>query len=114
MASPVRRSAVRGRAPARRPTITQIDRKVLRNRFAPLEPLNEEQLECVHDLSMQILEEQGIAVVGEVALALFRKAGAKINGNGNVCIDRALLLETIAAAPASFTVTPRNPSHAIP
>lgn len=37
--------------------IHQIDKKVLRNRFAPLEALDEEQLEIIHDVSLRILEE---------------------------------------------------------
>jgi trimethylamine--corrinoid protein Co-methyltransferase len=113
MTPPVRRSAARASAAARRPTVAQIDRKTLRNRFAPVEPLDEEQLECIHDLSMRILEEQGIEVAGEAALSLFRKAGAQVDAKGLVRIDRALLVDTIASAPATFTVTPRNPDQAI-
>ena len=42
-----RRSRKAPSAPA--VAIRQIDRKVLRNRFAPLEALDEEQLEFIHD-----------------------------------------------------------------
>ncbi len=94
-------------------TIHQIDRKVLRNRMAPLEPLDEEQLEIIDNMSMRILEEQGIEVMGEHALNLFRKAGASVDGNGVVCIDRELLLDTVASAPERFEVTPRNPEQTL-
>ena len=81
--------------------------------MAPLEPLDEAQLETIHDLSLRILEEEGIEVMGEHALNLFRNAGASVDGNGVVCIDRDLLLATVAQAPETFTVTPRNADQAI-
>jgi len=88
--------------------IHQIDKKVLRNRMAPLEPLDAEQLELIHDLSLRILEEEGIEVMGEHALNLFRTAGATVDNNGIVRIERGLLLDTVALAPETFAVTPRN------
>ena len=94
--------------------VHQIERKILRNRFAPLEPLDAEQLEFVHDVSMRIVEEQGIEVLGDLALARYREAGAEIDANGVVRMDRALLLETVARAPSSFDVTPRNPDWRMP
>ena len=101
-------------APAENPVaIHQLDKKVLRNRFAPIEALDEEQLEFIHDISLRILEEEGIEVMGDQALTLFRKAGASVNESGVVRIDRQLLLETVAKAPETFTVTPRNPDQAM-
>ncbi len=88
--------------------IHQLDKKVLRNRFAPIEALDEEQLEFIHDISMRILEQEGIEVMGDQALELFRKAGASVDDAGIVRIDRNLLLETVAQAPETFNVTPRN------
>jgi trimethylamine---corrinoid protein Co-methyltransferase len=93
--------------------IRQIDRKCLRNRFAPLDPLDEEQLEFIHDISLRILEEEGVEVMGEQALNLFRKAGANVDENGVVRIDRDLVLENIAKAPAQYQVSSRNPDNAV-
>ena len=93
--------------------IHQIERKVLRNRFAPLQPLDEEQLEFIHDISLRIVEEEGIEVLGDQALDLFRKAGATVDESGVVRMDRALLLETVAKAPEIFEVTPRNPDQTL-
>jgi trimethylamine--corrinoid protein Co-methyltransferase len=92
----------------------QLEAKVLRNRFAPLEALDEEQLDFIHDVSMRIIEEQGIELLGVQALDLFRKAGASVDDDGVVRMDRALLLETVARAPARFDVVPRNPAQAMP
>ena len=77
-------------------TIHQIDNRILRNRMAPLEPLDEEQLETIHNLSLRILEEQGIEVMGEQALNLFRKAGASVDSSGIVRIAPQLLLDTLS------------------
>ncbi len=110
-----RTSSRRGRkkAPVDSAAILQIDRKELRNRFAPIEPLDPEQLEFIHNISLRILEEEGVEVLGEQALALFRNSGASVDDSGVVRIDRDLLLETIAQAPEKFTMTPRNPDQAI-
>ncbi len=104
----------RRQAPAEKPVlIHQIERKVLRNRFPPLEPLDPEQLEFIHDVSLRILEEEGVEVLGEQALDLFRRAGAEVDDGGVVRMDRGLVLETVARAPASFEVVPRNPEQKI-
>ncbi len=112
MARPSRR---RGRARAEAPAVLihQLERKVLRNRFRPLEALDEEQLEFVHDVSMRIVEEEGIEVLGDMALDLFRQAGASVDAQGVVRMDRALLLDTVAQAPETFAVTPRNPEQTL-
>ena len=110
-----RASRRRGRktAPVETVAIRQIERKQLRNRFAPIEALDEEQLDFIHNISLRILEEQGVEVIGDQALGLFRQAGASVDDGGVVRIDRGLLLETIAQAPDKFTITPRNPEKAI-
>ena len=110
-----RSSRRRGRktVPEQVVAIRQLERKQLRNRFAPLEALDEEQLEFIHNISLRILEEEGIEVMGELALDLFRKAGASVDHNGVVRIDRAQLLDLVAQAPDTFTVTPRNSEQAI-
>lgn len=107
------RSKRHSRRVANAPTIHQIDKRILRNRMAPVEPLDEEQLDFIHEMSMRILEEQGIEVIGKQALDLFRNAGASVDDNGIVCIERELLLATIEQAPETFTVTPRNADQAI-
>ncbi|MFT5219658.1 MAG: trimethylamine--corrinoid protein Co-methyltransferase [Planctomycetota bacterium] len=104
----------------KRPVVTgpsvavhQLESKVLRNRFAPLEALNEEQLEFIHDISLRIVEEEGVEVMGDQALDLFRKAGASIDENNVVRMDRALLLETVAQAPETFQVKSRNEARTL-
>ncbi len=94
-------------------SIRQLPRENLVIPFPPLSPLNEEQIEHIHDSSMQLLEEQGIEVLGQVALEVFRKAGAQVDSNGVVRMDRGLVMEAVSKAPKEFTVTPSNPERAI-
>ena len=91
----------------------QLEKNQLQNHFKPVEPLNDEQLEMIHTVSLRLLEEQGVEVMGGMALDLFRQAGAEVSQHGIVKIDRALLMETLATAPEEFTVTPRNTDNAI-
>jgi trimethylamine--corrinoid protein Co-methyltransferase len=107
------RSRKRGRNKKKPAAIAlpQLDRKVLRNRFAPIDPLDDEQINLIHEASMTLLEEQGIEVLGDMALDVLRKAGAEISEDGIVRMDRNLVMQSIATAPEEFTVTPRNPDN---
>jgi len=93
--------------------VRQIERKTLRNRFSPIEALDEEQLEFIHNISLRIVEEEGIEVMGDQALELYRRAGASVDAGGVVRMDRALLLEAVARAPETFEVTTRNPDQTL-
>ena len=94
--------------------VNQLPRARLVNRFPPLEPLSADQLEAVHDASMRILEEQGVEVMSAKARQLFGQAGADVDDATEIVRgDRNLFLEAVAKAPASFTLTPRNPENAI-
>ena len=105
-----RRRQAPGEAPV---AVHQLEPKVLANRFAPLEALDEEQLEFIHDVSLRIVEEQGIEVLGDQALDLFRRAGASVDAGGVVRMDRGLLLETVAQAPETFEVNTCNPEQTL-
>ncbi|OED36428.1 methyltransferase [Chromatiales bacterium (ex Bugula neritina AB1)] len=110
MSRPGRR---RKRASTKAATVAlpQLQRQVLRNRFAPVEPLDEEQINLIHEASMTLLEEQGIEVLGDMALEVLRKAGADVGDDGLVRMDRHLLMESISKAPGKFSVMPRNPDN---
>ncbi len=98
---------------SRKVVFPQLERQVLRNRFAPIQALDAEQLQLIHAASMTLLEEQGIEVLGEQALALFRQAGARVDSSGVVRLERGRVMECIAQAPEQFTVMPRNPANAL-
>jgi len=83
------------------------------NRLSPIEPLDPEQLELIHNASLQILEEQGIEVLGDLALQQFREAGAEVSDAGTVRLDRELVMLSIETAPSEFEIQTKNPDRAI-
>jgi len=86
----------------------------LQNPYAPLEILSSTQIEQIHNASMHILENIGIEFLDDEAFQFWRKAGAKVElKTGRVQIDRGLLSELVAKAPAQFQLQARNPAHSL-
>lgn len=84
----------------------------LRNPWPPYEIASPEQIEAIHAASMQILENTGLRFQDSEALTLWDAAGAKVDySRQHVWLDRGLLMELIAQAPASFTFRARNPAR---
>ncbi len=78
----------------------------------PVEWLDAEGLERLHDASLTILETVGVELLDDEALDLWQRAGAAVDRPARrVRIDRGLLLPTIATAPATFRWRARNPAH---
>jgi trimethylamine---corrinoid protein Co-methyltransferase len=84
---------------------------------SPIPPLNwvtEDGLEQIHDASMRILEEVGMAFMDAEALSLWEKAGAKVDHAAQqVWIDRGLLLELVRRAPSTFTWQARRSDYSL-
>ncbi len=78
----------------------------------PLAVLAPDALDAVHDQGMRILEEIGVEVRHEPALALLRSAGQSVEGT-RVHLDRGFVMEQVAKAPAHFTLRGRNPARAV-
>lgn len=86
----------------------------LQTRWPPLDVLSPEDLACIHNASMQILENTGIEILDDEALNLFAKAGAKVDVNARrIWPDRGLIMEAVSKAPASFTLHARNPQRSV-
>lgn len=87
---------------------------LVRNPFAPLEPLTPEQVQQIDDASLRILEETGIDFLDGEALALWAAAGAKVDHAAqHVWIDRGLVRELIAQVPQQFKLRARNPERSL-
>jgi trimethylamine--corrinoid protein Co-methyltransferase len=80
------------------------------NTDRPTEPLDEAGVQAIHDGAMRILEEIGIEFLNEESIELFKQAGCKVDGT-NVKMGRDWVMEMLARAPATFTLTPRNPDR---
>ena len=74
------------------------------------EILTKNQLEKVHETSLQILEKIGMDFDYPPALEVFKKAGAKIDGQRAYFPSR-LVEAQIKKAPRRFTLHARNPEH---
>ena len=84
------------------------------NRFGYLTPLTDEQIERIHEEALVILSTAGIRVLSDQARAHLKKEGCRVdNETMMVFADADFITENIAKAPPNFTLTPRNPSHAI-
>ncbi|WP_281983865.1 trimethylamine methyltransferase family protein [Thalassorhabdomicrobium marinisediminis] len=109
-----RRAGGRAATAAKRRTggLNQIPWRVPRNLDRPIEPLDAEGVQAIHDGAMRILEDIGIEFLNPEALALFKEAGCTVAGT-NVRMGRDWVEEMVARAPAQFDITPRNPDRKI-
>ena len=93
-------------------SITQAPWRRLRNPYRPIEILNLDEIEAIHDTSLDILERYGIEFRSGQALGILRNAGASVDPSTNIVrFERGLLEETIAHAPSEFTLWARNPER---
>jgi trimethylamine---corrinoid protein Co-methyltransferase len=81
----------------------------LKHRFPPTPVVSEDELESIHNASMQVLEEIGIDFMHEGARAILKQAGADVRtGVERVRFDRNMILEAIKTCPTEFTLHARN------
>jgi trimethylamine--corrinoid protein Co-methyltransferase len=81
-------------------------------RYRPTEVVSADELESIHDASLQVLEEIGMDFLDEGARDLLVAAGAHVEpGTERVRFDRAMVIEKIKTAPSSFTLHATNPEH---
>ncbi|MFO7633625.1 MAG: trimethylamine methyltransferase family protein [Caldilinea sp.] len=72
--------------------------------------VDEERVAQIHDKSMQILEQAGIAFFDEESLQILRDNGAKVVGD-MAYFDRELVGEFLKHVPHQFTLQARNPGN---
>jgi len=74
--------------------------------------LSREEVEAIHNASLQVLEKTGIKVMSKLALDILKKAGAKVDYETNhAIIPRNAVEETLKVAPKTITYGARNPGH---
>jgi trimethylamine--corrinoid protein Co-methyltransferase len=74
--------------------------------------LAREEIEAIHNASLQVLEKTGIKVMSEIALDILKKAGAKVDyGTNHVTLPRQLVAEALKMAPKTITYGARNPRY---
>ncbi len=104
-----RSSRVRGRQKA---AFVQLPRRRLTNPYPPMEIVSAEQIEAIHQASMQVLEEIGMNFLLPEAREILRQAGADVESEGpRVRFDRALIAEAVTRAPSLVHTRARNPEN---
>jgi trimethylamine--corrinoid protein Co-methyltransferase len=108
-----RRSADRARL-RNEATIPQLASRRVRNPYPPMALLSDDQIEAIHQASMRILENLGIEVMNDRALALLKEAGAEVDdATRTVRLDRGLVDQALETTQSSYTLTSRNPERKI-
>lgn len=84
----------------------------IENLFPPVEVLSEDGLQKIEQAALTILEEIGMDFLHPEAHAILQAAGADVEtGSDRVRFDRDLVLESVAKAPARYTLHARNSAH---
>lgn len=85
----------------------------LKRKMPVTELMDGEQVRKIDAASMDILENTGVQFRDDIAIADWKRAGAKVVGD-RVYLDRALVRDLIATIPATFTYHARNPANNLP
>lgn len=101
--------------------VTQMPWRVPENLDPPIEPLPQEGVLSIHDAAMRILEDIGIEFLNHEAIEVLEREGrgaVTVDGRhadgARIRMGRDFVMEKLALAPSSFTLTPRNPERALP
>ena len=76
-------------------------------------PMDPDQIARIDEASMAILEDVGVIFRDDIALADWKRAGAKVEGE-RVYLDRHLVHELIASIPSGWEYRARNPERSLP
>jgi len=85
----------------------------LKRKLPLTEPMTHDQIAKIDAASMDILENVGVQFRDDIALADWKAAGAKVDGE-MVYLDRHLVRELIATIPETFTYHARNSANSLP
>ena len=91
-------------------SFTQLPRQQVINTFKPMEIISADQVEALHNASLDILENIGIMVRLPRAREILRKAGQKVDEDTHIVyFDRGFVMEAMSHAPSEFTLHAPNP-----
>jgi trimethylamine--corrinoid protein Co-methyltransferase len=91
--------------------IRQLPWRNLRNNYAPVEILSDDQVDTIIETALELLATQGMRFLEPSSRDTLRRAGADVDDEHTVRFDPALVREKIALAPAEFGLRARNPAH---
>jgi trimethylamine--corrinoid protein Co-methyltransferase len=109
-----RSSGRRSRSDRNLSGIAQLPWERVCNPYKALALLTDDQIEAIHRTSMRILSELGICALSDQVIDRFEAAGAIVDrGTKIVRIDENIVNQALRTAPASFTLTGRNPEKSL-
>ena len=97
-----RRKGKRRGSAVDQPPLRDVNYRNLRNPFPPMDVFSADCIAAMHEASLRALEELGMKVLLPEAVEIFRKAGARIDGQ-MVYIGRDIIEAALASAPKSIT-----------
>ncbi len=71
-----------------------------------------DELETIHNASMRILKEVGVAFHDAETLQIFKDHSVNVDGQ-TVFFEERIVRNAIESAPSQFTITARNPEHSV-
>ncbi len=84
------------------------------NMMPPLQPLTADNIMAIHEASLEIIANLGVKVLSASARAHLKSMGAMVDDAEEIVrLDPAFVMEMVGKAPSEFTLTPRNPDHAL-
>ncbi len=82
--------------------------------WQPVPAISDDQLEAIHEASLEVLRDIGMDMLHPEARAVLRREGAEVDPNSErVRFDPEMVLELVGHAPSQFTLHARNPAHDI-
>ena len=110
--SPQRRGRRRGRdREASKPSLTQVPWKQPHRHFEPTNLVTDDQIETIHQTSLQILEEMGVEFLDPETRDLLDSTGGVKVDELRVRFDPEFVEEVIQTAPSEFTLHAPNPER---
>jgi len=92
---------------------TQPPWRLFKRHFEPTKAVSDDQLEAIHEASLDVLATIGIDFLHPEALRLWKAAGARITDQ-RVRLDADLIADLISTVPAEFTLHAPNPARDLP
>ena len=77
-----------------------------------IQKFSQEELTAIHDASVDLLQNIGVAFNDDEALGIFKKNGFKVDGH-TVLFSEKKVRQAIESAPDRFRIAARNPAHTV-
>lgn len=107
-----RSNARTGRRKSAAKEFRQLPFSQLRNPYQPFNIISDDEVESLHNKSLDVLEQIGMNFLLDESREILKKAGADVDETSTrVRFDRGLIEQAIAKAPSHFKVHARNPAH---